>query len=165
MTLSAELSSIGAARTFLRQTLAGWDEAGYDHGAAQVLTELATNAALHTRSPYTVRLVLEPTTLLVEVSDSSPVPPQVRQYGPEATTGRGIALVEALGTAWGVDRVPTGKTVWCRLAPDDARYGATRGDRRARPPGGGDHGPLLRGGGGGGGRGKSGARALLLVAA
>jgi hypothetical protein len=28
-------------------------------------------------------------------------------------------MVEALSTVWGVQASPTGKTVWCRVAPDD----------------------------------------------
>jgi hypothetical protein len=87
--------------------------------AAQVLTELATNAALHARSDYTVHVRLEPKSLLLEVTDSSPAWPQQRHYGSDATTGRGIAMVEALSTTWGVQASPTGKTVWCRVAPDD----------------------------------------------
>lgn len=119
MTLPAELSSVGDARRFLRGALTDWGADDYEGGAAQVLTELATNAALHARSAYTVHLVLERSALLVEVTDSSPVRPQQRHYGSEATTGRGIALVEALSTAWGVESSPTGKTVWCRVAPDE----------------------------------------------
>ena len=84
-----------------------------------MLTELATNAALHARSAYTVHLLLDDGHLLVEVTDSSPAMPQQRHYGTGATTGRGIALVEALSTAWGVESSPTGKTVWCRVGSDD----------------------------------------------
>lgn len=118
LTLPAELSSVAQARRFLRESLAAWGAAGYDVAAPQVVSELATNAALHARSAYTVHLRLEPEVLLVEVTDSSPVRPQVRHYGIDATTGRGIALVEALSNAWGVEASPTGKTVWCRVAPD-----------------------------------------------
>ena len=119
LTLPAELSSVGEARAFLRRVLGDWDVDAYDFGAAQVLTELATNAALHARTAYTVHLVLEPSALLLEVTDSSPVPPQQRNYGTDATTGRGIALVDALSSDWGVESSPTGKTVWCRVAADD----------------------------------------------
>jgi anti-sigma regulatory factor (Ser/Thr protein kinase) len=119
LTLAADLSSIGQARQFLRAALDEWSADGYNLAAPQVLTELATNAALHARSAYTVHLRLEPGALLVEVTDSSPVLPQQRHYGTGATTGRGIALVEALSETWGVESSPTGKTVWCRVFSDD----------------------------------------------
>ncbi len=119
LTFPAELSSVGKSRAFLRAALGDWGVDDYDFGAAQVLTELAANAALHARTAFTVHLVLEPSALLVEVTDSSPVPPQRRRYGTEATTGRGIALVESLSDTWGVESSPTGKTVWCRVTADD----------------------------------------------
>jgi anti-sigma regulatory factor (Ser/Thr protein kinase) len=118
-TFAADLRSVGDARRFLREVMAQWENDDYEMTAAQVLTELATNAALHARSDYTVHLRLDPESLLVEVTDSSSAWPQQRHYGRDATTGRGIAMVEALSTVWGVQASPTGKTVWCRVAPDD----------------------------------------------
>lgn len=159
LTLPAELSSIGDARRFLRSALATWGVGDYDLGGPQVLTELATNAALHARSAYTVHLVLEAGSLLVEVTDSSPALPQHRHYGAEATTGRGIALVEALSTDWGVQSSPTGKTVWCRVAPDDALDGSSDISEARRLPGGGGTRLLRRGGG------ASGVRASIRLAA
>jgi anti-sigma regulatory factor (Ser/Thr protein kinase) len=120
LTLPAELHSVRDARHFLRDVLAGWQVDGYDMAAPQVLTELAANAALHAHSEYTVHLRLEADCLVVEVTDSSPALPQQRHYGAGATTGRGIALVEALSVAWGVESSPTGKTVWCRVGSDDS---------------------------------------------
>ncbi len=119
LTLPAELKSVSQARRFLRDALEEWDVEGFDLAAPQVLTELVTNAALHARSAYTVHLRVEPDGLLVEVTDSSPALPMARYYGASATTGRGIALVEALSAAWGVQASPTGKTVWCRVRTDD----------------------------------------------
>lgn len=146
LTLPAELSSVGDARRFLRGVLADWGSDDFELGGTQVLTELATNAALHARSAYTVHLVLEPHALLIEVSDSSTVRPQHRHYGTDATTGRGIALVEALSTAWGVEASPTGKTVWCRVGPDDPT-GTGDGADVARFPGGQPRSGLLPGSG------------------
>ena len=119
LTLPAELKSVSQARRFLRDTLERWQVAGFELAAPQVLTELVTNAALHARSAYTVHLRAEPDAVLIEVTDSSPALPQARHYGTGATTGRGIALVEALSAAWGVQSSPTGKTVWCRVRSDD----------------------------------------------
>jgi anti-sigma regulatory factor (Ser/Thr protein kinase) len=119
LTLPAELHSVRDARHFLRDVLAEWQVDGYDMAAPQVLTELAANAALHAHSEYTVHLRLESDCLVVEVTDSSPAMPQHRHYGTGATTGRGIALVEALTVAWGVEASPTGKTVWCRVGADE----------------------------------------------
>jgi len=119
LTLPAELKSVSQARRFLRDALEKWQVTGFELAAPQVLTELVTNAALHARSAYTVHLRAEADAVLIEVTDSSPALPQARHYGTGATTGRGIALVEALSAAWGVQSSPTGKTVWCRVRSDD----------------------------------------------
>lgn len=118
MNLSADLRTVGEARRFLRETLQQWNIDAYDFGAPQILTELATNAALHAHTGYTVHLTLERDWLLVEVTDSSPALPQQRHYRPDSTTGRGLGLVAALSGSWGVEPSQTGKTVWARVAPD-----------------------------------------------
>jgi hypothetical protein len=84
-----------------------------------VLTELATNATLHARTPYTVLLRLEPTHLVVEVLDSSPRLPLARHYASDAATGRGISLVDAFSDTWGATPTPNGKVVWAHVLPDD----------------------------------------------
>jgi hypothetical protein len=99
--------------------LLAWDAGNYDFGAPQVLSELATNAALHARSSYTVKIELYDDGLLIEVTDGSSRLPRARNYAPDATTGRGMGLVAALSLEWGTTTVPAGKTVWARVAPDE----------------------------------------------
>jgi len=52
----------------------------------------------------------------LRVEDSAPQLPEIHRYDTDAVTGRGLALVEQLATAWGVDRMPWGKAVWCEIA-------------------------------------------------
>jgi len=99
--------------------LLAWDAADYDFGAPQVVSELATNAALHARSSYTVTVALDDDGLLLEVTDGSSRLPRARHYAPDATTGRGMGLVAALSLEWGASTVQAGKTVWARVAPDE----------------------------------------------
>lgn len=115
-TFGAHAGSVRQARRFLRGALEAWSADGYGMVGEQVISELATNAALHAQSEFTVHLLLDDDSLLVEVTDSSRVLPQERHYAVDATTGRGLLLVEALAEEWGVQASPTGKTVWCRLA-------------------------------------------------
>jgi anti-sigma regulatory factor (Ser/Thr protein kinase) len=119
LTFPAELQSVGAARRFLRATLREWNNDAYDYAAPLVLTELATNATLHARTPYTVLLRLELTYLVVEVLDSSPRLPQARHYATDSATGRGITLVDSFSDTWGTTPTPDGKVVWAHVRPDD----------------------------------------------
>jgi anti-sigma regulatory factor (Ser/Thr protein kinase) len=119
LTFPAELQSVGAARRFLRATLREWNNDAYDYAAPLVLTELATNATLHARTPYTVLLRLELTHLVVEVLDSSRRLPQARHYATDSATGRGITLVDSFSDTWGTTPTPDGKVVWAHVRPDD----------------------------------------------
>jgi anti-sigma regulatory factor (Ser/Thr protein kinase) len=119
LTFPAELQSVGAARRFLRDTLREWNNDDYAYAAPLVVTELATNATLHARTPYTVLLRLEPTHLVVEVLDSSPRLPRARHYATDSATGRGITLVDSFSDAWGTTPTPAGKVVWAHVRPDD----------------------------------------------
>ncbi|MCA1711854.1 MAG: ATP-binding protein [Actinobacteria bacterium] len=112
---SSDPSSVPAARRLVTRALADWgcDDASW--AAAQIIAELAGNCALHARTEFRVRVISEDDRLRLEVEDSSPVRLQPRRYGAEATTGRGLRLVDTLSEAWGVDARETGKTVWVQL--------------------------------------------------
>jgi anti-sigma regulatory factor (Ser/Thr protein kinase) len=120
MTFSGGLSSVREARRFLGTVLQQWGTDDFEFAAPQVLSELATNAALHARSSYTVDIHLDEDCLQIEVTDGSPRLPRVRSYAADATTGRGMGLVAALSSAWGATTNGSGKTVWARVASDGA---------------------------------------------
>ena len=112
--LRAEPSSVGQARAFVTRVLREW---GFDDAvevAALLVSELATNAVLHARTAYAVVVTQRVEDLRVEVLDSSPVSPRHRQNSNSAATGRGVALVDRLATAWGTRRLDNGfaKGVW-----------------------------------------------------
>ena len=56
-----------------------------------------------------------PGRVFLRVRDGSDVAPVTREYGVDAATGRGLALVEQLASAWGVIHEHEGKEVWCQI--------------------------------------------------
>lgn len=102
-----------AAREATRRVLGRW---AMDQAADDVLllvSELVTNAVFHAESSVTVALRTDGRAVRVEVHDDSPVAPVQDAFTDDALRGRGIALVDAVSTRWGVDAVPgDGKTVW-----------------------------------------------------
>lgn len=117
------------ARLLAVQQLDAW---GFPYGArvsetvAVVVAELAANAATHGRVAgrdfaLTLSLLEAAQTVRVEMADTraeawpsaAPPPPA----GPDAETGRGMLLVDALATRWGVAGRTDGpgKTVWAEL--------------------------------------------------
>ena len=107
----------GAARRWLLESLrnfGGFEAAADD--AALVLSELATNAVLHARSPFSVVVRAEPSVLHISVEDLAPVGPMPGAEGPMAESGRGLRLVAAVSSRYGVEAVTGGgKRVWAEL--------------------------------------------------
>ena len=88
--------------------------------AELLVSELVTNAVVHGAPPVTLSIDCDGTTgLTISVSDGSPRSPVRREAAPEATSGRGVALVDLLSDRWGVDLEHAGKVTWFQLrAPD-----------------------------------------------
>ena len=128
-----QLSMDGSARWTLPAVIPGPEQVTYvRHQARLVLqlwrltdliaavevliSELATNVVRHARTHFTVTVAWDGATLRVEVSDASPLTPRPQlATHPDRESGRGLLLVDAIATAWGVDVRPDGKTVWFTL--------------------------------------------------
>ncbi len=116
---SSDMRSVSVARRFLKETTEAWGASNYTFGAPLVLTELATNAVLHARTPYEVHLSLDAAQLVVEVQDASPRLPRQRKYETDSATGRGLRLVAALCEDWGAKATTAGKVVWAAVRTDE----------------------------------------------
>jgi anti-sigma regulatory factor (Ser/Thr protein kinase) len=116
-------AEVGRARRWARSRLAG-SGIQADEPLAETLillvSELVTNAVVHTGRPAVLRLslphvVTEESTVRLEVADRSGRAPVPRCAGDEATGGRGLALVDGLADRWGWSVDSTGKRIWCEL--------------------------------------------------
>jgi anti-sigma regulatory factor (Ser/Thr protein kinase) len=75
-------------------------------------SEVVTNAVLHANTPFQVVVTLRAGRLRVSVRDGSEAAPVRKNFAADAPTGRGLHLLDALSTAWGVDTEGPGKAVW-----------------------------------------------------
>ncbi|HUQ40710.1 MAG TPA: ATP-binding protein [Acidimicrobiales bacterium] len=115
--LRPDPTSVRAARQFIATALAEWHHEELLDAAVLLTSELVTNAVLYARTAISIVVDLTGDRLRVEVIDSNPLPPIPRVAGEDATSGRGLALVEALARAWGIDTIPpSGKRVWFEVA-------------------------------------------------
>jgi hypothetical protein len=67
-----------------------------------VVSELATNAMVHARTPFTVVLIALEGTVVLEVADGSRAEPSRVVARSLDTSARGVAVVQALSRDWGV---------------------------------------------------------------
>jgi anti-sigma regulatory factor (Ser/Thr protein kinase) len=117
-------AEVGRARRWARSRLAG-SGIGDDEPLAETLillvSELVTNAVVHTGRPAVLRLLLSGRRdgavgkVRLEVADTSACPPAPRCVDGDETGGRGLALVEVLADRWGWSYEGVGKRIWCEL--------------------------------------------------
>ncbi len=117
---SPEPSSTREARRRVSAALEASSLAAAAPTAVLVVSELVTNAVLHARTPIEVRLTMHPDVVRIEVHDGTDRRPFRRYFSDEATSGRGLRLVEELCDAWGVELDGAGKTVWAELSTTTA---------------------------------------------
>ncbi|MFE9642949.1 SpoIIE family protein phosphatase [Streptomyces sp. NPDC006365] len=105
------------ARRFTARTLRRWKVQEVADAVLLVVSELVTNALVHTQGEVRVDLMLRGDRVRVSVNDASPrAPAKPVIVDWEATGGRGLVLVEAVSESFGTVPVAGGKQVWSEIA-------------------------------------------------
>jgi anti-sigma regulatory factor (Ser/Thr protein kinase) len=110
-----EASSVAAARRFAQGRFATVTPRSLAD-LLLVVSELATNAVVHARTPFSVGLFLGAAIARIEVEDGAPHLPSERSLALSTSNGRGLLIVATLADDWGVDWSADAKTVWVELA-------------------------------------------------
>ena len=118
-TFPCDPRSVTAARRFVAEACKGRADA---EDVALLVSELATNAVMHARTPFEVTVVpIGVGGVRVEVADGSSSPPRLGDDGGPWTSGRGgggrgLVMLDAIASRWGVAPSDSGKRVWFELA-------------------------------------------------
>lgn len=91
----------------------GRDALIYD--ATVIVSELLTNSIRAQSRVMRLSMALHRDVLRVIVDDDAPGQPRVRTAEHADTTGRGMAIVASIASAWSVERLIPGKQVWAEL--------------------------------------------------
>ncbi|MBV9023778.1 MAG: ATP-binding protein [Streptomycetaceae bacterium] len=130
-------AEVSRARRWARSRLACLG-IGADEPLAETLllliSELVTNAVVHTGCPAVLRMLFPGTEtseagpvsdgtrmVRVEVADSSELPPAPRHARGDDTGGRGLELVDGLADRWGWQPEGSGKHIWCEVDRSQSR--------------------------------------------
>jgi serine phosphatase RsbU (regulator of sigma subunit) len=111
-TLGRELTSVGQARSLIREPMERWGLEDMVPITELLVSELVTNALRYSPGAVTLRIVREGA-LVCEVGDNSAALPRLRQAGRDDENGRGLQVVSQFASRWGARRTRTGKVVWC----------------------------------------------------
>jgi serine/threonine-protein kinase RsbW len=121
--LPGERQSVAVGRHWVVRTAAARGAVGMTNQVLELLSsELLANAVLHgpTQTGVGLQLVVSDDVARVSVSDGAETSPVVMRTDPSALSGRGMAIVEAMSSRWGVEvHEDGGKTVWFELDLDD----------------------------------------------
>lgn len=116
LTLPMDQRAAGRARAFLRQASCSTHTATVLAEAQLLVSELVTNAVRYGTPPIRLEIECEQHAgLTVRVSDAEPTQPVAGTATDDDESGRGVALVDLISDAWGIDPAPPGKAVWFRL--------------------------------------------------
>ncbi|WP_307541545.1 ATP-binding protein [Streptomyces sp. V3I8] len=125
--LAAHPGSAAQARHLTRARLSGWAVCEDTCDTAElVVSELVTNAIVHTASRHVVCELHDGEDLVrIAVRDEGCAPgePHPSPQRPDEEHGRGLLLVAAMCTAWGAQETGPGLLVWADL-PRSANNGA-----------------------------------------
>jgi anti-sigma regulatory factor (Ser/Thr protein kinase) len=114
----ADVKSVTAARRMVAAWLMERGDDAIADTAALLTCELAQNAVRHAETGFTVDVSDHGGTIRIEVRDGGRVFP--RFDATRSRGGKGLVLVDALSTRWGVIEVADGKVVWFELGPSAA---------------------------------------------
>jgi anti-sigma regulatory factor (Ser/Thr protein kinase) len=115
VSLTAQPQAPRAARELAAAACSQWGCSHLVPTATLVASELTTNAVVHAGTELEVSISRFGPRIRVAVRDHSNRPPTPRSVEPEAPSGRGMLLVAALSTSWGVLLAQGGKVVWAVL--------------------------------------------------
>ncbi|HEU5008873.1 MAG TPA: ATP-binding protein [Jatrophihabitantaceae bacterium] len=123
LALPAGSEAPALARAYLHDRAGYLPQALLDD-ALILVSELVTNAVQHGRPKIMLRVRETPPGIGVYVSDGGSGRPEAPSGEPDqyAVRGRGLRIVDALASDWGVEQVgsETGKVVWFELGLDGA---------------------------------------------
>ena len=110
--------SVRASRNFVVAALRRLQADDLVHDATVIVSELATNAVRHARSPFRVSVSELGGLVCISVKDVGDGHAALPTTAADdhASDGRGMAIIDALAHRWGYSALEEGKVVWAQLA-------------------------------------------------
>jgi len=106
-------SATAVARDLVDEACTRWRLGEVADVAALIATELVANAVQHAGTPMTFAVTRRSTYLHLACRDRSRVVP--RRDGADASSGRGLLIIESMAIGWGFSLTEDGKVVWATV--------------------------------------------------
>ena len=112
-------SSLYRSRELVTGWLTAWAQTDYIPAAKVIATAFVENVLHHTDSAPQLRIETDGNTVTIAVGDGSSRPAALLEQSVPMRVPSGLHIVAALCRMWGTLPVPTGKTVWAVLGPEN----------------------------------------------
>ncbi|MET7986195.1 SpoIIE family protein phosphatase [Streptomyces sp. NPDC005281] len=109
-------ASVAEARARTERALEHWGLEQHAFTVTLVVSELVTNAVRYSEGPIGVRLILDGSVVVCEVTDDSSTVPHLRHAEEVDEGGRGLYLTWQVSRRWGTRPETRGKTIWAEVA-------------------------------------------------
>jgi hypothetical protein len=124
-TFAPVISSVRAVRMFVGDSLSDWGLDSLRTESSLCASELAANAVLHSRKPFTVGVLPIADGVRIEAIDSRPdlLPYLIPTTGSAADLtaaggmGRGLLVIATVAARWGASTAADSKDVWAEITP------------------------------------------------
>jgi anti-sigma regulatory factor (Ser/Thr protein kinase) len=124
---SPDPACIPEVRRFVQQTLEPIGiNSDHIYECRLIADELATNAAHHAGSIYSVAIELTEHFVRIAVRDDATSLPVEQASSPDSTSGRGLTIVSGTASGWGHVSLGLGKETWADVQADEERVGPRR---------------------------------------
>jgi anti-sigma regulatory factor (Ser/Thr protein kinase) len=112
LALAPTVDSVGVGRRLVSEALSEWDLDSLAYTATLLTSEVLTNSILHARTRIVLTVARSgPKTVTISVHDGSTLVPRRRNHAQDATTGRGLELLDRLAQSWRIQSAENGKTL------------------------------------------------------
>ena len=123
--MAGDASSLRDARRMVADALVAVPDEVRD-AAVLLAGEILTNAVVHGGGWFLLQVDAAADWIRVEVADSASGSPMVLHPSSDREHGRGMAIVDAIASAWGAEQRGSHKVVWFELAVHDGPRPAPR---------------------------------------
>lgn len=119
LTIASQATAPRRARDFVAAVCRFWHAERFIEPGSLVVSELVSNAVVHTGTEVGVKLRLMGGRMLVSVHDEGCGTPVLTRARPHGGGGHGLDIVSRIAQDWGVSPdLHGGKDVWCVLDGD-----------------------------------------------
>jgi hypothetical protein len=117
--LPAAVSSLRHSRDLVEEWLTAWSNRDLVAVSKVIVTSLVENVLQHTDSEPSLRVESAGETVTIAVEDGCRTPASLPEEEMIADCPTGLRIVDALSRVWGNAPVPSGKTVWAVIGPEN----------------------------------------------